>query len=67
MQENYKAPGHLQNSKGNTSTFAQNFITRQLPLHEKCPYSEFIWSAFSCIRTEYGEILRISFLRSVLD
>ena len=27
---------------------------------EKYPYSEFFWSAFSCIRTEYGEILRIS-------
>ena len=21
-----------------------------------CPYSEFFWSVFSCIRTEYGEI-----------
>ena len=28
--------------------------------HEKCPYSEFFWSVFSRIRTEYGEILRIS-------
>ena len=27
---------------------------------EKCPYSEFVWSVFSRIRTEYGEILRIS-------
>ena len=24
------------------------------------PYSEFFWSVFSCIWTEYGEILRIS-------
>ena len=24
------------------------------PLREKCPYSEFFWSAFSRIRTEYG-------------
>ena len=23
-------------------------------LHEKCPYSELFWSAFSRIRTEYG-------------
>ena len=23
---------------------------------KKCPYSEFFWSAFSRIRTEYGEI-----------
>ena len=29
-------------------------------LHKKCPYSELFWSAFSHIRTEYGEILRIS-------
>ena len=29
-------------------------------LREKCPYSEFFWSIFSLIRTEYGEILRIS-------
>ena len=26
----------------------------------KCPYSELFWSAFSRIRTEYEEILRIS-------
>ena len=30
-----------------------------LALREKSPYSELFWSAFSCIRTEYGEILRI--------
>ena len=29
-------------------------------LHEKCPYSELFWSAFSRIWTEYGEILCIS-------
>ena len=31
--------------------------------NEKCPYSEFSWSAFSRIWTEYGEILshRIQF------
>ena len=28
-------------------------------LHEKCPYSELFWSAFSRIPTEYWEILRI--------
>ena len=27
---------------------------------ERCPYSEFFWPVFSHIRTEYGEILRIS-------
>ena len=31
-----------------------------LLLREKCPYSEFFWSVFSHIRSEYGEILRIS-------
>ena len=29
-------------------------------LHKKCPYSELFWSVFSCIGTEYGEILRNS-------
>ena len=28
-------------------------------LHEKCPYSEFFWSAFSRIWTKYGEIRSI--------
>ena len=32
----------------------------QITLRKKCPYSELLWSAFSCIRAEYGEILRIS-------
>ena len=29
-------------------------------LREKCPYSEFSWSTFSPIRTEYGKIWSIS-------
>ena len=29
-------------------------------LREKCPYSDLFWSAFSRLRTEYGEILGIS-------
>ena len=29
-----------------------------MALRKKCPYSELFWSAFSRIRTEYGEILR---------
>ena len=29
-------------------------------MYEKCPYSEFFWSVFSRIRSEYREILRIS-------
>ena len=28
--------------------------------NEKCPHSEFFWSVFSCIWTEYGEIRSIS-------
>ena len=27
---------------------------------EKCPYSEFFWSVFSRIRTDYGEIQYLS-------
>ena len=30
-----------------------------LTLRKKCPYSKLLWSAFSRIRNEYGEILRI--------
>ena len=33
--------------------------SQKLILREKCPYSELFWSVFSCIRTEYGEILHI--------
>ena len=33
-------------------------------LREKCPNTEFFWSAFSRIRTGYGEIL-LSFMYSV--
>ena len=29
-------------------------------LCKKCPYSELFWSAFSRVRTEYGEIWSIS-------
>ena len=29
-------------------------------LYEKCSYSQLFWSVFSHIRTEYGEIFRIS-------
>ena len=29
-------------------------------LRRKCPYSEFFWSVFSRIRTEYGEIRSVS-------
>ena len=29
-------------------------------MREKCPYLELFWFLFSSIRTEYGEVLRIS-------
>ena len=29
---------------------------KSVSLREKCPYSDIFWSAFSHIRTEYGEI-----------
>ena len=32
------------------------YYLSNLPLGKKCPYSEFLWSVFSLIRTEYGEI-----------
>ena len=38
--------------------FAIRCLKEHLPLREK--YSEFFWSVFSHVRTEYGEILRIS-------
>ena len=36
------------------------YLLEQLSLCEKCPYSEFFWSVFSRIRTEYGEKRSIS-------
>ena len=30
-----------------------------ISLSEKCLYSEFFWSVFSLIQTEYGDIVRI--------
>ena len=38
--------------------FAIRCLKEHLPLREK--YLEFFWSVFSRVRTEYGEILRIS-------
>ena len=35
-------------------------LTSFTTLREKCPYSELFWSTFSRIRTEQGEIVRIS-------
>ena len=40
--------------------FNPNLIPSFRTLREKCLYSKFFWSAFSRIRTEYGDILRIS-------
>ena len=38
----------------------QGVILKRRSLCKKCPYSELFWSTFSRIRTEYGEICRIS-------
>ena len=40
--------------------FKKIFITLMNALRETCNYSELFWSAFSRIRTEYGEIRSIS-------
>ena len=42
-----------------TDVYCKSTI-QYLSLREKCQYLEFFWSVFSRIRTEYGEILRIS-------
>ena len=36
-------------------------------MRTKCPYSELFWSAFSRIRTEYGEILYSARMRENAD
>ena len=33
---------------------------KEFSLREKCPYSEFFWSTFSRLQTEYGEMRSIS-------
>ena len=43
---------------------AEATFCRCSTLREKCPYSELFCFAFSRIRTEYGEILRISRIQS---
>ena len=45
--------------KNNDMSFNQTF-ERPFPLREKCPNAGFFWSVFSCIRTEYGDLLRKS-------
>ena len=39
---------------------SHHYTKCKLPLRKTCPYSEFFWSVFSRIRTEYGEIGSIS-------
>ena len=39
---------------------AKKSVLEEVTLREKCLYSEIFWSVFSSIRTEYGQILRIS-------
>ena len=52
-------------TKSSTKLFLMNNLLsiqqyRNHSLRKKCPYLELFWSVFSRIRTEYGEILRIS-------
>ena len=43
------------------SYYSESFwIFKSESLRKKCLYSELFWCSFSCIRTEYREILRIS-------
>ena len=47
--------------KHTAETYTEPCQTSQKdPLSKKCPYSKLFWSAFSRIRTEYGEIRSIS-------
>ena len=55
-----KPSHHLVHKLNNRNTWTMKFVPTQLSLREKCSYLEFFWSVFSHIRTEYGEILRVS-------
>ena len=40
-----------------TKSFIRNgAVNKHLTLYEKCPNTEFFWSVFSQIRTEYGDL-----------
>ena len=41
-------------------------VNENQALRKKCPYSEFFWSVFSCIRTEYGEILNSISIKMIM-
>ena len=43
----------------NIESTKRPLIKQESVLRKKCPYSELFWSAFSGIRTEYGEIRNI--------
>ena len=49
------------NSFVDTNKYALAFsICQYYTLRKMCPYSEFFWSVFSRIRSDYGEILCIA-------
>ena len=56
--------GHVERTE--ESAWSSKFRTLRISgtLREKWPYSDFLWSAFSYIRTEYGEIRRNSFCKA---
>ena len=63
LKELFQSSGHFSTIK---KTIFENLTKHRkllFPfwvLRKKCPYSEFFWSAFSRIWTEYGEIFRVS-------
>ena len=72
----FRGAVNLLQNRGTVVTFNnRNFKTQpkvslftNVTLRNKCPYSEFFWSVFSCIRTEYREIRSIRTLsRSVSE
>ena len=61
-KNNFWKPEKVKGKKKKRKTFRTHpllgvcFCTEAIALREKCPYSELLWSTFSRIRTEYGEI-----------
>ena len=56
----YEARIHMTLLSCSSFEISKKRTPRCITLREKCPYSEFFWSVFSRIWTEYGEILSFS-------
>ena len=60
MQKSSILDPHLGSEYTSANIFAAMWSCAwKITLREKCPYSEFSWSVFSNIQTEYGKKLRI--------